>query len=158
MHDLATVDSGTGTDVDDPVRRLDGLFIVLHDDQGVAEVAQGEQRLDQAAVVALVQTDRRLIEHVEHAGQPRADLRRQPDALRLSTGEGARRTAEVQVRETDLQKEVEAEADLAEHLGRDLRFTVGEGEGLHESARRRGSDARPRRWNDRAPARPGPRA
>ena len=41
-------------------------------------------------VVALVEADRRLVEHVEHADQPRADLGGQPDALRLAAGEGGR--------------------------------------------------------------------
>jgi hypothetical protein len=62
---------------------------VLDDDHGVAEVAQADQRLDEPAVVALVQADRRLVEHVEHADQAGADLRRQPDALRLAAGRRA---------------------------------------------------------------------
>jgi hypothetical protein len=43
--------------------------------------------LDQPAVVALVQPDRRLVEHVQHAREPGADLRREADALRLAAGE-----------------------------------------------------------------------
>ena len=47
---------------------------------------QPDQRLDQPMVVALVQADRRLVEDVQHAHQPGADLRRQPDPLRLAAG------------------------------------------------------------------------
>jgi hypothetical protein len=55
------------TDVHHVVRGADRLFIVLDDDQRVAQVAQSEQRIDQPPVVALVQPDRGLIEYVQHA-------------------------------------------------------------------------------------------
>ena len=80
-----------GPDVDDVVGDADRLLVVLDDDHGVAEIAQPHERLDEAPVVALVQADRRLVEHVEHADEPAADLRREPDALRLAAGERARR-------------------------------------------------------------------
>ena len=64
--------------------RLDRVLVVLDDEHGVAEVAQAVQRLDEAVVVALVQADGRLVEHVEHADEARADLRGQADALRLA--------------------------------------------------------------------------
>ena len=54
---------------------------------GVAEVAQPLERADQLVVVALVQADRRLVEDVEHADELRADLRREPQPLRLAAGE-----------------------------------------------------------------------
>ena len=62
--------AGTRADVDDVVRGADRVFVMLDDDQGVADVAQPEQRLDQAVVVALVQADGGLVEHVQHADQP----------------------------------------------------------------------------------------
>src|SRR3954453_1400161 len=59
---LAAVLPGPSPDVDDPVGGMDRLLVVLDDDEGVAEVAQPHERLDEAAVVALVQADRRLVE------------------------------------------------------------------------------------------------
>src|SRR5205814_2885524 len=56
--------------------------------QRVADVAQAEEGLDQPGVVALVETDARLVEDVEDTHQAGADLRRQPDPLRLPAGEG----------------------------------------------------------------------
>ena len=88
--DLAAVLARARADVDDVVGDPDRLLVVLDDDHRVAEVAQAHQRVDQALVVALVQADRRLVEHVEHADEPAADLRRQPDALRLAAGERGR--------------------------------------------------------------------
>ena len=78
---LPAVLAGAGAEIDHVVGGADRLLVVLDDDDGVAEVAQARQRAEQRAVVALVQADRRLVEDVEHAGQVRADLRRQPDAL-----------------------------------------------------------------------------
>ena len=93
VDDLAAVLAGARADVDDVVGDLDGVLVVLDDEHGVAEVAQPDQRVDEPAVVALVQADRRLVEHVEHADQAAADLRRQPDALGLAAGQGAGRAA-----------------------------------------------------------------
>ena len=61
----------------------------------VAEVAQPAQRLQQPLIVALVQADRRLVQHIEHAGQARADLRGKADALALAARKraGVRATA-----------------------------------------------------------------
>ena len=89
--DLAAVLPRAGADVDDVVGDADRLLVVLDDDHRVAEVAQPHQRVDEALVVALVQADRRLVEHVEHAHQPAADLRREPDALRLAARQRGRR-------------------------------------------------------------------
>ena len=87
---LAAVLAGAWSDVDDPVGGVDGVLVVLDDDQRVAEIPQPDQRLDQAPVVPLVQADARLVQDVQHADQPAADLGRQPDPLRLAAGEGGR--------------------------------------------------------------------
>ena len=89
--DLAAVPAGARTEVDDVVGRLDRLLVVLDDEHGVAEIAQPVQRADQPLVVALVQADRRLVEHVQHARQLAAELRREPDALRLAARQRAGR-------------------------------------------------------------------
>ena len=79
-----------GAEVDQVIGRLDDLAVVLDQDQRVAQVAEVPQRAEQPGVVARVQADRRLVEHVEHAGQAAADLAGQPDALALAAGERRR--------------------------------------------------------------------
>ena len=91
VDDLAAVLAGARADVDHPVGGADRLLVVLDDDQGVAEVLEPDQRLDQPLVVALVEADRRLVEDVEDADQAGADLGGQPDALRLAAGQRAAR-------------------------------------------------------------------
>ena len=49
--------AGARADVDDPVGRADRVLVVLDDDERVAEVAQRDERVDEPAVVALVQAD-----------------------------------------------------------------------------------------------------
>jgi hypothetical protein len=74
VHHLAAVLPRAGPDVDDVVGHRDRVLVVLDDDDGVAEVPQAGERVDETAVVALVQPDGGLVEHVEHADQTRADL------------------------------------------------------------------------------------
>ena len=81
---MPAVNPGPRPHIDDPIGGADRLFVVLDDDDSVAEVTQPLQGIEQAPVVALVQSDRRLVQHVEHPGQPGADLRGEPDALALA--------------------------------------------------------------------------
>ena len=118
--DLAAVHAGAGADVDDVVGLADRLLVVLDDDHGVAGVAQVLQRGQQPAVVALVQADRRLVEHVEHAGQAAADLAGQADALALAAGERAGVAGQRQVVEPDVDQEPEPLADLLQDRAGDL--------------------------------------
>ncbi len=87
--DMAAVHPGARPHIDEPVGGANRLLVVLDDDDRVAEVAQPPQCRQQARVVALVQPDRRLVEHIEHAGQPRADLRGEPDALAFAARQRA---------------------------------------------------------------------
>src|SRR4029079_8752110 len=111
---------GARADVDDPVGAADGVLVVLDDDEGVAEVLEPDQGLDEPLVVALVEPDRRLVEDVEDADQARADLGGQPDALGLAAAERARGPVEGEVVETDVEEEVETLEDLLEHPLADL--------------------------------------
>ena len=115
VDDLAAVLARARADVDDPVGRGDGVLVVLDDDEGVAEVAQPRQRLDQPVVVALVQPDRRLVQDVEHADQARADLGGQPDALGLAAGQRAGRPVEREVVQADVEQEAQPGLDLLDH-------------------------------------------
>jgi hypothetical protein len=112
--DLAAVLPRSRADVDDPVGGGDGVLVVLDDDEGVAEVAQPHQGLDEPVVVALVQADRGLVEDVEHAHQAGPDLGRQADALGLAAGQRARRAIERQVVESHVDEEAQPGGDLLE--------------------------------------------
>ena len=93
------------TEVDDVVGRANRLLVVLDDDDGVAEIAQARERRQQLAVVALMQADRRLVEHVQHAGEVRADLRGEPDALPFAAGQRRGAAIEREVADADVVQE-----------------------------------------------------
>ena len=101
---------------------------MLDDEDGVAEVAQVLERGDQPLVVALVQADGRLVEHVEHAAQARADLRGEADALAFAAGERGGIAVEREIAEADGVEELEALDDLAAEAVGDERLARGEAE------------------------------
>ena len=90
----------TRPDIDDPVGFHHRFLVMLDDDQRVAQIAHILQRLDQSRVITLMQPDRRLVQHVQYAGQLRADLRGQPDPLRLAAGQCARQPVQRQIFQT----------------------------------------------------------
>ena len=104
-HDLAPMTAGARPQVDHVVRRADRFLVVLHHQHGVAQVAQVPQGREQPLVVPVVQPDRGLVQDVEHAHEPAADLRGEPDPLRLTSRERRRRTAEGKVFEADVLEE-----------------------------------------------------
>ena len=106
--DLAPMLAGAGSEVDQVVGRVHRAFVVLDDHDGVAQVAQALEGADQLLVVALVEADRRLVEDVHDADETGADLRREPDALRLAAGERGGGALEREVADPDRLEEVEA--------------------------------------------------
>ena len=84
---FATVGTGAGAQVDDPVGCANGFFVVLDDENRVAEISHSLQRREKPGVVPLVQADRGLVEHVEHSHQLAPDLGRETDALALPSRE-----------------------------------------------------------------------
>ena len=118
--------AGAGTDIDDVVGGADGVLVVLDHDHGVAEVAQPLQRFQKPRVVALMQPDRGLVEHVEHAGQAGADLRSEPDALALAAGQRAGGAGQRQIIEPDIDQKFQPRADLLEDAAGDFVLLGGE--------------------------------
>ncbi len=101
-----------------PVGRQDGVAVVLDHDHAVALLDQAPHRQEQAFVVARVQSDAGLVEHVEHADQRCADLRGQSDALTLAAGERVSGAIERQVVEADVDQEARAlDHGLEQRLG-----------------------------------------
>ena len=102
---LAAVSAGTGTDVDQPVGRAQGGLVVLDHDDRIADVTQLLESAEQPSVVSRVQADRGLVEDVEHALQPGAELGRQTDALGLAAGQGVRRALQREVAQAHVHQE-----------------------------------------------------
>ncbi len=105
-----------GPEVQDVVGGPDRLLVVLHDDDGIPGVTQALEHGDQAAVVPLMEPDRRFVQDIEDASQPGPDLGGQPDPLGLPARERDRRPAELEVGHPQPVHDLEAVADLLDDL------------------------------------------
>ena len=88
--------------------------------------------VEQVAVVAFVQSDGRLVEHVEDAAEAGAELGGETDALGFAAGEGGRGTVEGEVIEPDALHEAEALADFGENILGEGGVVGVEGEGVEQ--------------------------
>ena len=118
--DMAAMHAGAGADVEHVIGESNGVLVMLDHDHGIAEVAQPLQRFQQPRIVALVQADRGLVQHIEHAGQPRADLRGEADALAFAAGQRAGGARQREIIEADVEQEGQPLADFLQHAGGDL--------------------------------------
>ena len=105
---------------------------MLDDQDGVAEVAQVLEDVDQPVRVARMQADGRLVEHVERADEMRAERSGQLDALRFAAGKRGGEAVEREIVEADFVEEAQALANFFEDFVGDfglrsaLSFNVGE--------------------------------
>ena len=119
------MDARAGAEIDHVVGGADRVLVMLDHDHRVAEVAQALERFEQPVVVALVEADAGLVEHVEHARQPAADLAGEADALALAARQRAAGAVEVEVVEPDVVEEAQPLVDFLEDGAGDLLLRVG---------------------------------
>ena len=108
---------------------------MLDNDEGIAEVAKPNEGVDEPLVIALVEPDRWLIEHIQNSHEARANLSREADALRLSPGQGSGGTREVEVVQSHVDEEAEPCVDFAENLVGNHEVARGELDALEEGLR-----------------------
>ena len=129
---LASALAGTRAHVHHEVGRADGVLVVLHHHDRVAQVAQVAQRGDEAVVVSLVKADARLVEDVEHAHEAGADLRGQADALRLTARKGRGGTLKREIAQAHVHQEAQALHDLLDDARANEALALGQGKALEE--------------------------
>ena len=112
--------AGTRPEVDNMIGGPDRLLVVLDDDHGIAGVAQRLEGAEQPLVVALMQSDRGLIENVHDTRQAGPHLAGKPDALRLAAGKSFGTAIERQVVQADVDEEAQSLAHVAHDLRRDF--------------------------------------
>ena len=81
------MNASAGADIDHVVSSANCIFIVLDHNNGITQITQVDKRTQQTFVIALVQANRRLIQHVHYTDQTRADLACQTNTLGLTAGE-----------------------------------------------------------------------
>ena len=113
---LPAMHACAGAHVNHMVGGADHVFIVLDHDHAVAQVAQALQRGNQAVVVALVQADAGFVQHVHHAGEARANLAGQANALGFAAAQGFGTARQAQVAQAHVVEKVQAQHDFAHHF------------------------------------------
>ena len=78
---------------------------MLDDYNGIAQIAQSLQNTDKPMRISLMQTDTRLVQHVERTHQAAAELRSQTDALALSTRERIGQAVKCQIPQPHFEQE-----------------------------------------------------
>src|SRR5437764_4319051 len=104
--------TGSGAEVNDIVGAANGFFIVLDHKNGISEIAQFFERIQQATVVAMVKSDGRLVEDIEHAAKFGANLCGEANTLAFASGECRSGTIERDVSKTDGIQKLQALDDL----------------------------------------------
>ena len=137
-HDPTALLAGAEAEIDDVVGHLDHVGVVLDDEDRIALVAQLAEDVDQPQVIARVQANRRLVEHVERADERRPERRRQVDPLRLAARQRRGQAVERQVVEPDVAQERQPPPDFLEDLLGDRRLPSATGRAWRRTAAPRG--------------------
>ena len=133
--DRAAVHSRARSQVDDVIGLADRILVVLDHDHRIAEIAQIHERVEQALIIALVQSDGGLVEDVHDAHEAGSDLACEADALRLSAGQRVGAAVEREITESDIRQKTEAVGNFLDDLDRDFTAPAGELEAREELQR-----------------------
>ncbi len=121
--DFAAAVATFGTEVEDPVSRLDDFKVVLDNHHRVALIDKFLQHFQQFGYVMEMQTSGRLVQDIERAaGRTPRQLLGKLDALRLTAGERVRLLADLDVAEADVFQGPAACRELPERQRRNRRL------------------------------------
>lgn len=125
-YDLAPVDAGSRTEVDDMVGRAHGVLVMFDDEKRVTAISQISKNLQKFLIVARMKPDGRFIENVENTLKVRAELSCQSNALGFSPRESWGGAVEIEVIEAYFTKEGKALKDLGLNIPDDGGFASRE--------------------------------
>src|SRR5439155_10559656 len=109
-----------GTQVDDVVRALDHVEVMLDQQNSVPDIYEAAEDIEEPSDVVEMQPRGRLVEHVERAARrATGKLARQLDALRLPSRQRRARLAEADVFEAHLPQRLQPPARRG-HLAEDV--------------------------------------
>ena len=124
--DIPSQPTGFRPHINDIIGGEHHILVMLHHNDGVANVTQFLQRVYQALVVTLVQADTRLVQYIEHIHQLRAYLRSQADTLALSTGKADGTAVQRQIIQTDIEQKLEPRTDFLQDFTGNLLLLAAE--------------------------------
>ena len=112
--DLTAVLTGSWPYVDEVVGATHDVFVVLDDEDGIAEVAELFESFDEFVIVPLVEADRWFVEDIEDALELTADLGGKADALGFAAAQGIGRAVQREIRQADIVQESKPGVDFLE--------------------------------------------
>ena len=118
--------AGPGSEIDHVIGAPNRFFVVLNHQHGVAKIAQRRKCIEQTAVVARMQSYRRLVEHIKHAAKLRSNLCSQANSLPFTARQGRRRTIESQVPKTDRFQKSQPRLNLSQDESGNLFLALAE--------------------------------
>src|SRR5262245_44727169 len=121
---FATALARTGPEIQNVISGANRVRVMLDDEHRIAQIAQALQRDKQPVVVALMQADARFIENVEHAHEARANLRRQPDALRLAATQRPALAIQREVTQSDVLEKAQPRANFLDDFAGNLQVKL----------------------------------
>src|ERR1700674_5245983 len=124
-HEVAAGVAGTGAEVDNEIGAANGVFVVLDDEDGVAEITKLFERAEKAGIVSRVEPDAGLVENVENAAKSRADLRGQADALGFAARKGGGGAIQAEIAKANGEQEINAFGDFFKRARGDFFLAVG---------------------------------
>ncbi len=77
---------GTWTYIDNMVGRGDSVFIMLNHNNGIAQISESHQGLEESFIITLVQANRGLVKDIHHTHKASTNLAGQPDTLGFTAG------------------------------------------------------------------------
>ena len=131
-HNLTAVASGAGAYIHNKVRLPHGILVMLHHNEGIAQIPELFQGHKQLVIVTLVKADGRLVQNIQNACQRRANLGSQSDTLALAAGQGSGGPGQGQVLQTHIHQKAQAGFDLPDNLLGNNRHVPFQLEILHE--------------------------
>ncbi len=104
----------------------DGFFVVLHDQDRIAQIPQGFQGVQEPQVVPLVKADARFVQDIQDSHETGADLGGQPDPLPFAARKGCRSAIQGQVIQAHVYQKFQAVVDFLEDAAGDLALAGGQ--------------------------------
>ena len=130
--DLTASAAGTRAHIHNKICSMHGVFIMLHNDQGIAQITQPLQCQQQFVVIPLVQANGGFVQNIENAHQRRTDLRSQTNTLALTAGQGGSSSGKGQILQTHIHQKLQPGLNLPDNLLCDQRHIAFQLQVVHK--------------------------
>ena len=120
VNDIAAKLSRVRPDVKQIIGGTDRVFVVLDNQDRVADIPEVFENFYQPRVIARMQADARLIENIEGTDEQRTQICRKLNALSLAARQGRRQPSERQIIQADLNEKIQTPANFEQQLFRNF--------------------------------------